>query len=354
MVIDEYETEIIHLAVSRLIKLSQTDCDLTPEGAVKSDVADPTAPFIKDEPHPLRKVGRERIVIGVSIVDQIVELMLVGNLIASIHDAFPRNGILSGVGFSDELTHVLCQEYLRRCDLNPDLVCFGEDGSGWCRTFSLERAMQAVEDWLSSCVHKSHGFVVALRNRTRIIADPLYVVSSLSLKRHTRSLLISGDSTQYVVCKRKIPGGMLSGSRWTTIGNGAGRVDSLLETGACSPMAAGDDGLGWRDPDISVEELSRRYAALGIVIRDVNRFTREEFEFCSHHFDVRSSKSWLTSWPKALYRLATRKSVSVELVESFLHEVRHHPRRSEFKKACDQILLARPAAEPDKIQFQEI
>jgi hypothetical protein len=166
----------------------------------------------------------------------------------------------------------------------------------------------------------------------RCIQNPTYVVET--------------SRGAYSLFERRVPGGMVSGSRLTTIGNGTARVNSLYETGAVAPMANGDDGLGWRAPDQTIEDVVELYGKLGLNGRGLQRCSREYFEFCSHGFDTTSGKAWLLSWPKALYRMAT-KGITDSLAEDFLREVRHHPRVDELAEAVDRMLTA-PAQEERK------
>jgi hypothetical protein len=93
-------------------------------------------------------------------------------------------------------------------------------------------------------------------------------------------------------------------------------------------MVNGDDGLSMRDPN-GMDEATADYSRLGLTVRDFMKHDRTGFSFCSHWFDVPSGTAYLESWPKAFYRLLTRK-VNLELVDAFMLEVRHHPRKVEM------------------------
>lgn len=279
-------------------------------------------PFVKNEPHPSRKKLRERIVVAISIVDQLVELALFGHLIDEIHAWYPYLEVISGIGFSDALSRQICDVYTKRCDENPGRYPASDDVKGWSRTLSCQRSDHALEVWLESCENSCPRTRRAMRNRMRAIQVPIYVIRE------------RGVCTLY---ERVTPGGMASGSRLTTIGNGTARVASLYETGGTSPLANGDDGLSWRDDDQSLDEVIQLYEDLGLEVRGLTACSRDYFEFCSHGFDTETGKSWLLSWPKALFRLGTRKTVTQDLVVDFLREVRHHPRLPEFLGAVSRL-----------------
>jgi len=286
-------------------------------------LADTCTPFIKNEPHPSRKRGKERIVIAVSIVDQLVELALFGSLLDRVHGGYPHLGVISGIGFSDSLSEEFCGVYLTRCDENPGKVPTVDDVHGWDRTLSHQRSSASLTTWMKTCRNLGPRSQRALENRLLAIQNPVYVIRDAK-----------GALTLY---ERIIPGGMVSGSRITTIGNGTGRVATLYETRGNSPIANGDDGLCWRDDDQSLEDVIELYSKLGIDARGIKFCERGYFEFCSHGFDTATGKSWLLSWPKALFRLATRKTITPDLALDFIREVRHHPRLPEFLAALSRL-----------------
>lgn len=303
---------------------------LTPglsKAMLDADLVDVCTPFVKNEPHPSRKRGRERIVIAISIVDQLVELYLFGKLLDVVHEGYPNLGVISGLGFSDEHSAELCTVYKDKCDEYKDTrLAVISDVTGWDRTLSHQALDDMGDIIVNTCVDIGPASERAVRVRLRCISCPVYVVEL--------------EPGVWHLFERAIPGGMLSGSRLTTIGNGIARARSQFMTGAQGGMVNGDDGIAWQLLGTDVEEIQSAYALLGIQARDIKVCTREYFEFCSHGFDTTAGVSWLLSWPKALFRLASKEKIPESYVEDFVREVINHPRRDELLGAVDRLFSA--------------
>lgn len=120
-VIETFKDQLVETAVDRLFDLAEApkrhaDHFGLARSLLAEGLADTCTPFIKNEPHPSRKRGKERIVIAVSIVDQLVELALFGSLLDRVHGGYPHLGVISGIGFSDSLSEEFCGVYLTRRD----------------------------------------------------------------------------------------------------------------------------------------------------------------------------------------------------------------------------------------------
>lgn len=295
---------------------------------VKLGLCDPVSCFIKNEPHPSRKADRLRVVNSLSIVDQLVERFLFSKLLQVLHDVYPHSGVLSGVGFTDDQSAVLCRLYSTICDnAPPGFSPYSEDVSGWDRTFSDER-MQFV---FKRLVEKADG--------------PDWWKRSLLFwgKRLTRPVFVIQERKGYSIWVARYPGRMLSGSLVTTACNGVARLDSMYESGAISPFANGDDGVSLR-ADKQIESSVRLYKDyLGISVRAFEKHDRRGFAFCSHWFDCSRNVSYLTSWPKALFRLLTRFSTE-STMEDFHREIRHHPDVEKLMLVADTYRHRPPCA----------
>ena len=68
-------------------------------------LVDPSMVFIKNEPHPKRKVlkGAYRCINPVSLVDQLVEDVLFSESALLLKEGFFDNGSAVGIGFTDEM-----------------------------------------------------------------------------------------------------------------------------------------------------------------------------------------------------------------------------------------------------------
>lgn len=282
-------------------------------------LCDPVSCFIKDEPHPSRKAvdGHWRIVNALSLVDQLVERFLFSDLLHCVHAGYPNLPTMSGVGFTDEQSAELCEHYLSLVDrAPPNFVPFSEDVSGWDRTFSEQRMQSAVGKTVGRATGPSHWRKAA----------------TLWGKRLTRPVFVLPEVKGCSYWVSQIAGRMLSGSLLTTCLNGVARVDSIVETGGRDAFANGDDGVSMRLAT-TADSVSCSYKALGIAVRELTQHDRSGFNFCSHFFDCDKRVSYLTSWPKALYRLLTRTSSDL-LLEDFLREVRNHPDLEEIRQVA--------------------
>lgn len=324
--------ELVDAATDRILALCQLVSDIDPDvninplQGVREGFTDPVSPFVKQEPHPMRKRGRERIVFGISLVDQLVELALTGRLIRAYKDLYPaKSGALVGIGFSPSHVKLICNAVLTMLNRWKGRALYEEDVSGWDRTFSQERLSAVVRNWCSALPDggaKHTSFRRLLQRRQSLIQNPLYAIS---------------DNSGTHLYSRAFPGGMPSGTRWVTIGNGQGRLLSFFETGALDGYVNGDDGLSIREAGSNPVEA---YSRLGLTSRDLRMVTGDAFNFCSHLFDVRTETAYLTSWRKALYRFATRK-VDHEEYKNFVEEMKNVPVEEELVEMAHDIVTLR-------------
>jgi len=281
---------------------------------------DPAYPFEKNEPHPLRKTveGKWRIVNCLSLVDQVVERVFFNDCLLPIKRAYPESSAVIGIGFSDDHLKLFGDQVMK--DMDPSRSS-SEDVSGWERSLTENLIMETA----SYCVHDT-----VLTNRT--VCTKLVRATNRMAKMMTNPMfVISSKNGQYLECVLRCkPGGMLSGSFLTTLFNTISRLILAYQCGATDAKAAGDDSL--TQSDMSLEEKRLRYLDRGFVLRDLEPFKENGFNFCSHDFRRKESGRWeasLSSWPKAFYNALTRELTS-ERVSNFIDETRHNSNTKEL------------------------
>jgi hypothetical protein len=270
-------------------------------------------PFEKFEGHPARKAvdGKWRIVTCLSLVDQLCERFFYTDFIRNVKESYPNSGVTIGIGFTDQMAKSFCR-------LIPKGV-YSTDISGMDRSIDATYVNQNVRSCVERLPHGCSKLSRAMYRHNDCMLDPVFALDTYS----GRSRLYVGTG----------PKGMLSGRYVTTFFNSRSRVDMAFLAGATFVRACGDDCLEQHLPGV---DLVKVYEGLGFVLRNPQYLNGSLIEFCSHTFRSPEFKPELSSWPKALYKLATRKT-TLEQKLAFLYEVRHHPRYVEFKKVIDLL-----------------
>jgi hypothetical protein len=285
---------------------------MSPAELVANGFRDVVSPFIKDEPHPPRKVATEswRIVQCVSMIDQLVERVLYSRPVLAIKRSYPTSSAVVGIGFTDDDTELFHAE--ARAALGPDLV--PTDIKGWDRALGSRYVTESGESIIRSADRPCAAWENAVRNHVYGLINPVFIVEH---KGH------------HILLIRPVEGGMLSGSYMTTTFNTLSRLDVSSTAGALKAKAAGDDAL-----EVFPEEFDYKaaYESIGFEIRESANAQEGTFEFCSHEYtDPTVSRpdaprrSKLTSWLKVTLRYFLNAKVSSEQYHAVLHELRHNP-----------------------------
>lgn len=296
--------QIIEAATDRLVLLFGDTFPDSPIARIRLGYQDFVKPFLKNEPHPSRKSksGGWRIVICLTLVDQLVERVLYTNFINAVKYAYPGPGVVIGIGFTDEQS----LQFNKSLDRTKPMM--STDVEGWDRSVD--------ETWTHEFAERrrralpSTGFIrygVAITRNNEIMVDPVYIVD------------VGGDETHLYM--RGSPGGIISGRLLTNFMGGDIRLEVAFQAGAEYAKACGDDCIEVHANQASVVE---RYRKLGFKLRKPVKLKDTELEFCSHEYSKDSNyKPRLTSWPKAFHKLLTRKVDSVQ-VRAFLYECRNN------------------------------
>jgi hypothetical protein len=335
-VIEGHYEALLRLATLRVFlwmsKSSELDAHLhDPYWLVVNGFIDPSSIFIKNEPHPLRKLkdGRYRCISPVSIVDQMVEKYFFLEMSEDIKEHMYVTGSAIGIGFSDDQTRSFVE---------------------FVKTSSETRGPKVVSDDVKSydAVH-----TVQIMRSTVLVDSLVYDVSTntdlfRAWARWAEVSCFSPSVISGMLVTKSDPGMLNSGSADTSRRNTLLRCLYACYIGALLrwilfPLAAGDDGLTWGVLDVKRYVEAAR--SIGITLRDVVEHNVESpdevLEFCSHGYSLQHGTAYLSSWRKAMYGLLCKKELAYEDAGQVLAECRHNdPRVIEAFSALVEKLHA--------------
>jgi hypothetical protein len=277
---------------------------------VECGFADPIRVFVKNELHGRVKVaqGRMRLIMSVSLVDQLVERVLnagQNRLEIQKWDSIPSK---PGMGLDDEsLASLERQIKSMRSPLSSDV-----SGFDW----------SVSQDWLD--------LDAWVRQELTAESDQMHLKRSWCLGN---SLLVFSDG---VMWQQTQPGVQKSGSYNTSSTNS--RVRALLAhevservggVGDC--IAMGDDAV----EDSDVQELAPIYLEYGYRLKEVSR----DIEFCAYRFDLRG-KFEPVRWHKMLANLLWTKPRNAEHARELLVALRYELRHSPHLQRAECLIAA--------------
>jgi len=255
-------------------------------------LCDPVRLFVKQEPHPKRKIeeGRFRLISSVSLVDQLVERLLFGpqNQLEIQH--WRNIPSKPGMGLS---LHEQAQSIWHELKSNHDRWPAAEaDISGF------DWSVQDWELWSDIIIRIDLG---NFGNRLKKAATARFYCFMNSVFQLSDGRLISQD----------LPGIMKSGSYCTSSTNS--RIRCLMAELIGSPwcIAMGDDSVEGYVPN-----AKKLYQKLGHVCKDYLPCETDidghlsKVNFCSH--ELSEGKFWLTSWAKTLFRFLSSPQPDIE------------------------------------------
>jgi len=206
------------------------------EALVQSGCCDPIRVFVKNEPHSLSKCreGRWRLIMSVSIVDQLVERVLCGEMNEWEIANFERLPAKPGMGFSDDLVELVGDNLQALSDVG---VLSSSDVSGWDWSVSGEQLRaDALRRIRFFGVAMDHPYAVILLNRVTCLG---------------RSVVSFSDGT---LVAQRVDGVQKSGSYNTSSTNSWIRAFVAEAAGASSAITMGDDCV---DSGCSADLVSR-------------------------------------------------------------------------------------------------
>jgi hypothetical protein len=300
---------LLEIIICRVKVMISTDLSEIPiEDLHLLGIRDAIRPFLKKEPHALRKLkeNRFRVISGIGLIDQSVERVLFSVFNEGILSNYPTLDALLGIGFTDDMDQKVGEVFSEFIEQAPDgRVPVTSDISGWDRCMSKLMTTGFSDVVYILCSNPSPELRLFLTNWVRLSTDTLVALPC--------GLIIS----------KGFEGHTVSGSYETTVWNGIVRLLCAATFGNRAKVQ-GDDCIELaKDFKLLIDQ----YNAVGLPVRDVVEQSGDSFTFCSHHY-VRKKDKWtakLLSWPKALYKLLCSPKPDEELLAAFLQEVRHDP-----------------------------
>jgi hypothetical protein len=241
------------------------ECDilnLDSESLFKQGFVDPVRVFIKNEPHSLKKLSSncERLIGGVSVVDQIIDRFLLSwqnELEIDLYESIPSK---AGMGLHDDGIATIHSIVKKAEEDGFELCEFDVSNWDWtvqpyefdfdCR-LRLELYSASSGDWLTK----------VMTNRFHCIKNSVYVTSSGYLLAQT------------------VPGIMKSGLYPTASSNSHINYFNLWQAGSGWAIVMGDDGLSQ-----FVEGIQQVYEKSGKTFKLCKKVKSSDFNFCSTQF----------------------------------------------------------------------
>jgi hypothetical protein len=278
-VLDEHRPLIVRMVKARLRLLSTGDCrDLTAEEKVKLGFCDPVRLFVKNEPHGREKAStkRWRLIMSVSLVDQLVERVLNARLnkseVANWRDIPSKGG--SSMYQPDDVKEIL--SWIGGADIAE------ADISGFDWSVKYWELLADVLLRIKLSPGASQRWCQALLMRVECLALSVF---SLSDGRLIAQL---------------VKGIQKSGSYNTTPTNSHIRVMLAMLAGADKAIAIGDDGL-----ESHVESAPRAYSDMGHPLKMYAKCVGKA-NFCSMLIKYDGSCDPVT-WDKTFFRFLEAK-----------------------------------------------
>lgn len=312
--LDLHASLIEDLAVRRLEDLWASDLDeialYDAEELVDCGLCDPIRVFVKNELHGRLKVsqGRMRLIMSVSVVDQLVERVLNGtqnNVEIGMWEDIPSK---PGMGLGDEGLWSLeaCFRKMRH-PLSSDISGFDWSVSAW---------------WLD-CDARAREMLTG-------VGRQMHRKRAMCLGR---SMLVFSDG---VVWTQTQDGVQKSGSYNTSSTNS--RIRYMLAAlvarrgGWSGEVAAmGDDAV----EDSPEDDLAPAYLELGFRLKEASR----DIEFCAYKFDLAGGFEPVR-WHKMLANLLWTKPRDMAHANELLVALRHELRHSPHLRRAEEIVAA--------------
>lgn len=331
MAFDSVGEEIKLAAVARLhILLDQSspfeEFVQHPLGLVLSGMVDPSSVFIKNEPHPPRKLRekRYRCINPVSLVDHLVESVLFSEPAEVLKRDLYVNGSAVGIGFSDDQMSEFV-DFVRSMNNISGNPC-SEDVSGF-------DALHTPQVMLASAALDQAVYTSKRGLSSWNLANRRWCISV------TRSLATIGGK----LYSKVQPGAFNSGSKDTSRRNTILRTIYAYYIGLLSGnnlkfvLANGDDALTWGVDDVKSYVESAQ--TLNIKLRDVTQ-NHKFFEFCSHRYHYETGRGELLSWPKSIYRMLTNTTLTYADAKQAQQEARHNEQYENIGRFIESLSLS--------------
>jgi hypothetical protein len=327
---------LLDFAARRLFVLSQGVFvgKLSPYELVCLGLTDITSVFLKNEPHPLKKVqeGRFRLINSSSVVDQIVDAYYLRDYMDMSHYHYAERPFKAGMGLNnmkvDEFT-----EGLRKCGVTSQLPSLDSDVSGWDWCFTWWMFVYLILSHSASFRENRPMFNVMV-NRMWMIYNRV-IAFSPKPGTYASEVVVPEDGFGMASGVLYTAGGnstarcFLEVLSWIRISNRIGRNITFY----CITM--GDDCVSflwdWAvlykhcDPS---KELYEEIRKLGLLIKGVTK--REGvFHFCSHEWSLEKDSAVPLNPAKAVANYFLRGG-GIEKRLQLFELLNRHPEREEI------------------------
>lgn len=297
----ETSIHLVIILVWSRIQLRLKHPDVTdPVQMIELGLCDPVKLFVKEEPHQLNKIreGRVRLIMSVSIVDKLIEMILIKplkDLEIANWQFIPSK---PGMGFTNEMVKTI---YDRVHQMKRPV---STDVSGWDWSVAQWLLDADADMTIKLCNNPFEDWENLIRTTATIEGNSVYCLS---------------DSRLFILTVR---GNQNSGKLKTSMSNSRMRALVAIIAGCEDCICMGDD-----DVEEYIEGAVEKYAKMGIKVK-IYEEINEEFEFCSKIF--RSNSCFPVSYGKTLMKLLHQQPRSWEeyvgYMVGFEDEMRGHPR----------------------------
>jgi hypothetical protein len=314
-VLKYHQPLIVDAVVDRIQRLLSIDTEgLGSRDLIQLGLCDPVRLFVKNEPHKeaKTKAGRFRLIMSVSLVDQLVERLISSRQNRAEIMRWESIPSKPGIGLDDFSVATIWEQvapvFKEGKLMETDISGFDWSVQEWELRLDMEARVKLC----------SAGPLL-----TKVMMNRVYCTA------HSVFSLSDGSLIE------QLDGGIQKSGSYNTSSTNS-RIRVMLAYMAGSPwcIAMGDDSLEYYVPG-SLEI----YSHLGHDIKD-HRVASQSFEFCSHQFQEGVAAP--VNWSKTLYRLLSQPQSKIdrlgeEFVQQFCYEMRHSKELSSCLDLLEQV-----------------
>lgn len=316
---------ITHLVWSRIqLRLQNPDVN-EPTKLIELGLCDPVKIFVKEEPHKIKKImeGRVRIIMSVSIIDKIIELILIKPLKSLEINSWTEIPSKPGMGFTDEMVKII---YDKVSQMNRPV---STDVEGWDWSVMQWMLDADAEIMIRLCHNPFKQWIDLVKITAKLEGNSIYCLS---------------DSRMFTL---QVKGNQNSGKLKTSMSNS--RMRALIAT-----LAGSKDCICMGDDDIEefTDNAVENYAKTGIKIKIYDE-VKGDFEFCSKIFT--NNGCYPVSYGKTLMKLLHQKPKTWEeyvgYMVGFEDEMKNHPEYQRIKQLISDTGFVQTGGE--QMTFEE-
>jgi len=316
--IEKYKDEVKTFVKDRItLRLNTAHYrHLTPVQLVEAGLVDPVRLFIKDELHKTSKLkeGRLRLIMSVSVVDKLIEMVLIRRIKETEVNNWHSIPSVPGLGFTDEMSvYFFDQVHGMERPVSSDVSGWDWSCQQWLHDdageFTIRQCLNATEEW------------------KHLIRMDAYLAG--------HSLYSTSDGDLLVL---DVPGNINSGRFQTSRGNSLCR--NIVRMHVSDDFSRPNQSRSMGDDCIEdyVSDAVNKYKQLGIDIKVYDEI-ENEFEFCSRIFTKFGSYpanpekllgNILMTQPKTMEELLT-------WISAFESEMKNHPEIETYVKVLSRV-----------------